>query len=55
MIIFLAAIVGINSNLYKAAEVDGAGKWKQAIHITLPCMALIKRFGLRKFSWGFAD
>jgi len=38
MIIFLAAIVGINSNLYEAAEVDGAGKWKQLIHITLPGM-----------------
>jgi putative aldouronate transport system permease protein len=41
MIIFLAAIVGINPNLYEAAEVDGAGKWKQLIHITLPGMAPI--------------
>ncbi|MCD9024943.1 ABC transporter permease [Cohnella silvisoli] len=41
MIIFLAAIVGINSSLYEAAEVDGAGKWKQMIHITLPGMAPI--------------
>ncbi|MFD0959208.1 ABC transporter permease [Paenibacillus chungangensis] len=38
MIIFLAAIVGINSHLYEAAEVDGAGRWKQLIHITLPGM-----------------
>lgn len=38
MIIFLAAIVGINPNLYEAAEVDGAGKWKQMVHITLPGM-----------------
>ena len=36
MIIFLAAIVSINANLYEAAEVDGAGKWKQMVHITLP-------------------
>ncbi|WP_240547892.1 ABC transporter permease [Paenibacillus lignilyticus] len=41
MIIFLAAIAGINSNLYEAAEVDGAGKWKQVVHITLPGMAPI--------------
>lgn len=41
MIIFLAAIVGINANLYEAAEVDGAGKWKQMVHITLPGMAPI--------------
>ncbi|WP_188991623.1 ABC transporter permease [Paenibacillus nasutitermitis] len=41
MIIFLAAIAGINQNLYEAAQVDGAGKWKQVIHITLPGMAPI--------------
>ncbi|WP_409347077.1 ABC transporter permease [Paenibacillus sp. MBLB4367] len=38
MIIFLAAITAINANLYEAAEVDGAGKWKQMIHISLPGM-----------------
>lgn len=38
MIIFLAAITNINPNLYEAAEVDGAGKWKQMMHITLPGM-----------------
>ncbi|MCM3748161.1 ABC transporter permease subunit [Paenibacillus pasadenensis] len=41
MIIFLAAIVSINANLYEAAEVDGAGKWKQMLHITLPGMSTI--------------
>lgn len=39
MIIFLASIAGINQNLYEAAQVDGAGRWKQAIHVTLPGMA----------------
>jgi putative aldouronate transport system permease protein len=38
MIIFLAAIMGINANLYEAAEVDGAGKWRQMLHVTLPGM-----------------
>jgi putative aldouronate transport system permease protein len=39
MIIFLAAITAISGSLYEAAsEVDGAGKWKQMIHITLPGM-----------------
>jgi len=38
MIIFLAAIVGINQSLYEAAEVDGATRWKQMLHITLPGM-----------------
>jgi len=41
MIIFLAAITGINPSLYEAAVVDGAGKWKQMVHITLPGMAQI--------------
>lgn len=38
MIIFIAGIVGINQALYEAAEVDGASRWKQMIHITLPGM-----------------
>lgn len=38
MIIFIAGIVGINQALYEAAEVDGANRWKQMIHITLPGM-----------------
>jgi putative aldouronate transport system permease protein len=37
-IIFLAAIVGINPALYEAAQIDGAGKWKQMLHITLPSL-----------------
>ncbi|MCP1133682.1 ABC transporter permease subunit [Paenibacillus polysaccharolyticus] len=37
-IIFLAAIAGINPALYEAAQIDGAGKWKQMLHITLPSL-----------------
>nr|WP_241674805.1 ABC transporter permease subunit [Paenibacillus luteus] len=37
-IIFLAAMAGINPALYEAAQLDGAGKWKQVLHITLPSM-----------------
>jgi putative aldouronate transport system permease protein len=39
-IIYLAALSGINPELYEAAEVDGAGKWKQALHITLPALSV---------------
>lgn len=35
-IIYLAAITGINSELYEAAEVDGAGRWGKIWHVTLP-------------------
>lgn len=35
-IIYLAAITGINPELYEAAEVDGAGRWLKLWHITLP-------------------
>ncbi|MBP1913229.1 putative aldouronate transport system permease protein [Lederbergia galactosidilyticus] len=37
-IIYLAAIAGINPNLYEAALVDGASRWKQTIHITIPML-----------------
>lgn len=35
-IVFLAAISGINPNLYESAEIDGASRLQQALHITLP-------------------
>ncbi|MGN1367877.1 MAG: ABC transporter permease subunit, partial [Aristaeellaceae bacterium] len=35
-IIYLAALTGINGELYEAAMIDGAGRWKRMIHITLP-------------------
>ncbi|RAP75654.1 ABC transporter permease [Paenibacillus montanisoli] len=40
-IVYLAALTSINPALYEAAEMDGAGRWKQTWHITLPGMAPI--------------
>jgi putative aldouronate transport system permease protein len=40
-IVFLAAISGINHMLYEAAMMDGASRWRQTWHITLPGMAPI--------------
>ncbi|WP_233566673.1 ABC transporter permease [Cohnella endophytica] len=37
-IIFLAALAGIDPSLYEAAEMDGAGRLKRILHITLPGM-----------------
>lgn len=48
-IIYLAALAGVNPNLYEAAVVDGAGRWKQAWHVTLPSIlpAIVILFLLR--------
>ncbi len=35
-IIYLATLAGLNEQLYEAAAIDGAGKWKQFRFITLP-------------------
>jgi putative aldouronate transport system permease protein len=50
-IIFLAALAGVDQELYEAARVDGAGRWRLMWHITLPAirgtivMMLIMRVG----------
>ncbi|WP_081756973.1 ABC transporter permease [Gorillibacterium massiliense] len=50
-IIYLAAITGIDPSLYEAARTDGAGRFKQMLHITIPgimptvIIMLILRFG----------
>ena len=35
-IIYLAAILGIDQEMYEAARLDGANKWQQILHITIP-------------------
>lgn len=35
-IVYLAALTSIDMSLYEAAHIDGAGKWQQIRHITLP-------------------
>ena len=37
-IIYLAAIAGVDQQLYEAAKVDGAGSFRCALHVTLPAM-----------------
>jgi putative aldouronate transport system permease protein len=38
-IIYLAALTGINPELYEAAIIDGCGRFRQTIYVTLPCIA----------------
>lgn len=35
-IIYLAALAAIDPQLYEAARIDGANRWKQTLHVTLP-------------------
>ena len=35
-IIYISALSGIDQQLYEAASIDGAGRWKQLLHITIP-------------------
>ena len=35
-IIYLAALSSVDTQLYEAAKIDGASKWRQTIHVTLP-------------------
>lgn len=57
-IIYLAALAGIDQQLYEAAMIDGANRWKQTLHVTLPGISstivilLILRIG-RLLSVGF--
>ena len=37
-VIYLAALAGISPTLYEAAAIDGAGRWQQTRHITLPSL-----------------
>lgn len=35
-VLYLAAITGIDQTQYEAAAIDGASKWQQILHVTLP-------------------
>lgn len=35
-IVYLAALSGISEELYEAARIDGAGRWRQLFHVTFP-------------------
>ena len=37
-VIFLASVSGISEDLYEAARIDGAGRWRQTLSITIPCL-----------------
>lgn len=48
-IIYISALSGVDQELYEAARIDGANRWKQTIHITLPAimMTIVMMFIMR--------
>jgi multiple sugar transport system permease protein len=46
MVIYLAGLQGIPTELYEAAELDGAGKWAKFIAVTIPMMSPVIFFNL---------
>jgi multiple sugar transport system permease protein len=46
MLIYLAGLQGIPTDLYEAAEVDGAGIWRRFLHVTVPQMTPVLFFNL---------
>jgi multiple sugar transport system permease protein len=46
MVIYLAGLQGVPTQLYEAAELDGAGSWRKFIHVTLPMTSPVIFFNL---------
>ena len=46
IVIYLASLQGIPTELYEAAEIDGAGAWRKLANITLPMMTPVLFFQL---------
>lgn len=44
MVIFLAALLAVPQQLYEAAEMDGANRWQQFRHVTVPTIAPVLLF-----------
>lgn len=38
-VIYVAAIAGVDQQIYEAAQIDGASRWQTAFRVTLPCIA----------------
>ena len=39
MVLFLSGLQSINPELYEAANIDGANKWRQLLHVTIPMLS----------------
>ncbi|WP_019421975.1 ABC transporter permease [Paenibacillus sp. OSY-SE] len=59
LVIYLAAITGIDGTLYEAAQIDGANRWQQIRRITLPLLMptviILSLLALGKIMYGSFD
>ena len=55
MVIFLAGLQGVPESLYEAARIDGATRWKQFRHVTLPLLKPTTLFALVITSIGYLN
>jgi len=46
MLLYLASMQGVSKSLYEAAEMDGASRWKQFMHITIPMITPVIFFDI---------
>ncbi|MGA8112071.1 MAG: sugar ABC transporter permease [Actinocatenispora sp.] len=53
MVIFLAGLQTVPTDVLEAAEVDGAGRWRRFLHVTLPALRPTLLFGVVITSIGY--
>lgn len=46
MVLFLASLQGVPTELYEAAQLDGASPWRQFLHVTVPMISPLILFNL---------
>lgn len=46
MVIYLSGLQGIATELYEAAEMDGAGSWRRFVHVTIPMLSPVIFFNV---------
>lgn len=46
VVIWLAGLTGVDEQLYEAAQLDGANRWRQFVHVTVPALAPVITFNL---------
>lgn len=46
VVIWLAGLTGVDQQLYEAAQLDGANRWQQFLHVTVPALVPVITFNL---------